>query len=529
MTQERNTGTLTSTALMQRILEVRYTDLQEERDLCKQLLDTAETEQNIYGSAFANVYMLDALLALGDYQSCSFYLARALYLCQEHGYNELMLTLCNFAGLYYTKLNDEQAALDYYLDGLKLARQAGDAETESKLLNNLGFAFGGRDDWASAKDCFQQATEAARRGGTADSNIVSYLCNAAESCSSMGDFPGAQQILVECSALPRLSLYHQLRLACAWCAFYARQADAERCRLCEARLHELNFLEYENKFFVYDMCTSIAESMLNIGDLERARGYLDILERASADSALTIRFATRSLAVRYWKSMDNREALTRAYREYYETEQQVSLMDDQARAQSMLSQIQLAKVRQEREAMRSENRELEHASQRDELTGLYNRRYFTKLVSKATQEEGLYSLGFLMLDVDYFKQYNDHYGHFAGDTALKSVSEILLQNAGNGVYVSRYGGDEFICLCVNMRDEEVDDFIARVERDLRRREIPHEKSACGKLLSLSIGYCNEPVRKGVTPDALLNLADEALYHAKVSGRNCHARKQLLLC
>ena len=512
--------------LMKRILEVRYTDLDEERNLCKRLLEVAEPEQDTYGCAFANVYMTDSLLALGEYSSCNFYLVRAIFLCREHGYDDLLLMLCNFAGLYYTKLSDEQSALQYYLEGLKLARRVQDWDTESKLLNNIGIGFGGREDCRTAKEYFTHAYEAAERSSGTSANMISYLCNLAEMCESSGDLPGAQQALQRCDALNPKGQYNQIRLSCAWCNYYAVAGETEKSMRKEEHLHELGFLEFENKFFVYDMCIGICETMLNMKDNERAMRYMKILDSVKEEVALLMRFQIQNLKIRFLEQYGNEQQLDLAYREYYETQQQMDAMDDQARTQSMLSKIQLTRVQMEREAMRRENSELESVGQLDELTGLYNRRYFNKLISKTVQGQNLYTMGFIMLDVDYFKQYNDHYGHFMGDTALKAVAEVLSQFAVDGIYASRYGGDEYVCFCVNMPDEAVNTYVEQVDGEMRRRQIHHEKSGCSEWLTLSIGYCNEPVGQTITADELLHLADQALYQVKQSGRAGYARKYL---
>ena len=119
-----------------------------------------------------------------------------------------------------------------------------------------------------------------------------------------------------------------------------------------------------------------------------------------------------------------------------------------------------------------------------------------------THKEDGKKLGFIMLDVDYFKPYNDFYGHFKGDDALKSVARVLKDNQMDGMYVSRYGGDEFVCLCM----------------DMEAVAIPHEKSPGLKVLTVSMGYCNEIYRKGMDWEPVLNRADRELYSIKKKKR-----------
>lgn len=174
--------------------------------------------------------------------------------------------------------------------------------------------------------------------------------------------------------------------------------------------------------------------------------------------------------------------------------------------------------------MRREAQELETAGHLDELTGLYNRRYFNKMVSKAVQNQKITHLGIIMIDVDYFKQYNDYYGHFMGDGALKAVAKVLASYAEADISVSRYGGDEFVCLCQNISDDEVDQYVDAVYTEMKKRNIPHQKSKCSDRVSLSIGYWSGVVGERKLTETMIQWADEALYKAKEDGRNCYRRK-----
>ena len=512
--------------LMRQILEVRYTDLEEERRLCKKLLEIAQPEGDTYESAFANVYLVDSSLALGDYAACDFYLMRAEFLCRDYGYDELLMVLCNFAGLYFLKLSDEQTALQYYLEGLRLARKLGHYDEESKLLNNIGIAFGGRGDWEAAVRYFTQAFEAIEPHLDENNkgNAISYLSNRAEAHQCLGQAEASKQALDRCESLGAKGLYHELRLVCGWCNYYAMSGDRARCVAQLGKAEALGLLDFENKYFAFDMGVGLVEMMVQVEAREEAGRLLEQLLKVSRDMALFTRYHLLCVRIKYLERFGTPQVLEAAYREYYDTSKEMTVLDDQSRAQSMLSRIQLTTVQLEREAVRRANRELENTTQLDELTGLYNRRYFNKLVTKVTQSGDLHTLGFVMLDVDYFKQYNDNYGHFMGDTALKAVGSTLSRNAPEGIYVSRYGGDEFVCLCANLSDRQVADYVERVRADLAEQNIPHEKSQCpARRVTLSMGYCNEPVVEGENPDVLLQLADRALYRVKEAGRNNAAR------
>lgn len=522
---EKAGNTMNERRLMDQILSVRYTDLEEERELCKKLLERSEQEQNMYENAFANVYLFDSNLALGDYSECNFFLARATYLCRDNLYEDLLLVLCNLAGLYYLKLNDEQMALQYYLEGLDLSEHLEDHETYAKLNNNIGIGFANREDWETGRMFFEKAYEAAEQNGkeTSKDLIISYLCNLSEGCIRMGDLKNVERNLLHCSDLAGDKLYYRIRIGCSWCSYFAKKGDKENCIAKAQEMLDLEIEKYDNKFFACDMLEGFLISMMEIGSYDMAEDFLHRLESLLDDTPLSVQYRAHCLKIQYMEK-SGAEIPTDIYIKYYELETEMQEVDDKVRAQSILSRIQLNNVLKERRAMKLESEALENASQIDELTGLYNRRYFNKLVSKALQNRQLKYLGYIMIDVDYFKQYNDHYGHFMGDKALKTVAKVISAHAGADITVSRYGGDEFVCLCQDIPDYEVDEYVKAVHKAMRKENIPHAKSECSDRVSLSIGYCSGLVESGRRAEQMLQKADEALYEAKKAGKDSYYRK-----
>jgi diguanylate cyclase (GGDEF)-like protein len=129
------------------------------------------------------------------------------------------------------------------------------------------------------------------------------------------------------------------------------------------------------------------------------------------------------------------------------------------------------------------------------------------------------SLAIGLMDVDWFKQYNDHYGHQAGDECLRQVARLLAENIGRtGDLVARYGGEEFVFIAPATNGEAALDMARRVCQSLRALEIAHALSAFG-CVTASIGVAAVSPADGNTPDELLRAADRALYAAKEQGRN----------
>lgn len=168
------------------------------------------------------------------------------------------------------------------------------------------------------------------------------------------------------------------------------------------------------------------------------------------------------------------------------------------------------------------NRELLRLSSVDGLTGLANRRLFDEFLRREWSR-GVRStnpLALLMCDVDYFKQYNDLYGHPAGDECLRTVAEVLQAGVRRPAdLAARYGGEEFAVVLPDTDLAGAEQVAEEMRRNLERRAMPHAGALLG-MVTISIGVaCTVPQRANGSVEQLLGDADAALYQAKEAGRN----------
>ncbi len=164
--------------------------------------------------------------------------------------------------------------------------------------------------------------------------------------------------------------------------------------------------------------------------------------------------------------------------------------------------------------------DLQRSVMRDGLTGIANRRAFENVLAQACHSDGQGSIALLMVDVDLFKAYNDHYGHLAGDDALKTVAECLVRSVrGSQDLACRYGGEEF---AVVLPDCDLDGALGVARRFsdlLAHAAIVHAASSVASVVTASIGVASTAITPDVDLADLVAAADRALYQAKSKGRN----------
>lgn len=180
-----------------------------------------------------------------------------------------------------------------------------------------------------------------------------------------------------------------------------------------------------------------------------------------------------------------------------------------ARLQQMQRELQLA------------NQELEWLSLHDGLTGLANRRFFDQMLEKEYRcaKRDHIPLSLILCDVDYFKRYNDSYGHAEGDHCLCRVAQAIqtaLQRPGD--LACRYGGEEFAVILPQTDLAGVQILAEKIRAAVYALNLPHRGSEVAHCVTLSLGAATY-TGQYATPDALVKAADDALYRAKVQGRN----------
>ena len=172
-----------------------------------------------------------------------------------------------------------------------------------------------------------------------------------------------------------------------------------------------------------------------------------------------------------------------------------------------------------------ENQILNILAGSDALTGIPNRRMFNTHLQSVWRQAQRDSRGLAvgLIDVDYFKRFNDRYGHQAGDVCLRRVAHTIMRCARRPLdFTARFGGEEFAVVLFDPDPDYIEKLANRIRTNIAVLDIPHEGSEVSERVTVSIGMVLAGPDSGRSAEGLLQLADEALYEAKEAGRNCVA-------
>jgi diguanylate cyclase (GGDEF)-like protein len=176
------------------------------------------------------------------------------------------------------------------------------------------------------------------------------------------------------------------------------------------------------------------------------------------------------------------------------------------------------------------NIDLTNKVQHDPLTGIYNRRFMedriTRYIKDLSRSGSVLSI--IMLDVDFFKNYNDTYGHNAGDICLIKIAETLSQCiTREDDFAARYGGEEFVIVLPHTDEKGVHITACKVLENIAHKGISHKNSSVADYVTVSLGITSIKVKYTHTCTDYLKCADEALYMSKQNGRNRYTYLQFM--
>ena len=184
---------------------------------------------------------------------------------------------------------------------------------------------------------------------------------------------------------------------------------------------------------------------------------------------------------------------------------------------------QFGRMEEINQSLERANDELRKVSSLDGLTGVPNRRFHDEMLGREWRRcrRNRQPLSVIMVDIDYFKLFNDYYGHLVGDRCLKQVAETLQSVIRRSTdLVARYGGEEFVYTLSESDSNTAYSVAENARIAIEQLQIPHKESKAAPYVTISLGIASIVPEQSMNPFTLTQCADQALYLAKKNGRNC---------
>lgn len=489
----------------------------------KKLLKEAEKAGELHAIGKLNMYLASAMIGQGRRGGMLAYAYKAVSIFEETNDRGLLARSYNLLGIAYAGQGSFQRAITMYQKGLDLIRRKNySVIRKDTLLNNIGDAYFQMGAYRKSLQIAKKGYDESKKSLPENHlRIAVFGLNFFDSLSCLGAYDRAKALLDEIKpnveALPK-SIYVG--------GYYVRQAylmyltgDAEAAAKYADVVYELIQANCDTYEF-HNYVERIIYAELQNGDLERARRFSEVLtDYAAKNEHIKDQIMAKRAAAAICRATGEDDLALSYYRQI--SEHFEALMNEN-RAIQYESQQSVETASSEIGKLLGRIRASQDKADRDALTGLHNRAALVRIADafiRNAREKGRY-LGGIFIDIDFFKEYNDVYGHAAGDEAIKLVSSACRVEENADIQFFRYGGDEFFGMMLGRSGKSIETLALRISEKIRASGVEHIKNPNGRCLTLSVGVVDFRVGQGeYTILDVIKFADKALYRAKDAGRN----------
>ncbi len=494
---------------------------------CNNLLSYASPNNDIDLLGFAYYYLGETYYYINDGRNFFTCISKAIAYLENSTQDDLLAAAYNSMGIMASSRGNSLVAMDNYNKGLAVCLRLKDGISQrAAILCNIANLCMSCDRNEEAIIYLLEAQEHLLQEQAIETYHMFYSCivsNLAKCYINEGKIEQAKMCF---SDLEEYRLFFdkvdEIIIACIKTVLYHRTEETQLRDACIEKVGELASVDIPI-MDVFDDYYAYAEVLLEMDKDDAFWEMLDILEPLVRQSQMiNMQMRLLSLKIRYYRRKGKSAEYLQATGLYYElTELQ------EKESKSMLSvqieiQRNLAVSEAKRVQMEIQNRELRARSERDPLTKMANRYRLNEFSELAFQKayNNHTSLAVEILDIDYFKEFNDNYGHQRGDEGIVAVGNIIqsLANRHNG-FCARYGGDEFILIYENVTEEQAIAFAKELRKEIMDLHMEHKYSKALPFLTVSQGVCCDIPKEDNKVWDFLHAADAMLYKVKKESRN----------
>lgn len=505
---------------MEKIMENRGSNAEEVLRYCDKLQEHGEKvkDNNLLG--FAQYYRGETYYLLNYADGMFRNLISAVDNLKKAGVHELEASAYNLLGIVSVNQGNAHFALDYYLTGLQLCEWYELRAEEGLILHNIGSLYFKYQEYKKAIDYFQRSRHLLKKKERQFYTDISIA-----SCYLEEGYVKKVRKYVSRTKERFVQSMDEMTQLYFWC-FQARlcqlQQETEKrdyyiARITDAVNEYMPIMEIFEDLYIY------CKMLLETEHYQELKKMLQVMGQVVEQTdILHLRMRILGLEIELYRKCGQKQAYMNAAVEYYELGK-IAEQENRYVINSALDvRFSLEEERKHSDCIERENRVLQQKSEMDPLTGLANRFLLNESAEKAFQNAYVekYILGIEILDIDYFKEYNDNYGHQRGDECLIKIAEAMQKIAVQGdIFCARYGGDEFILIYEKYSQREIYSLAEQLKQEIAKMKIEHKFSKAADEITISQGICFGIPKAGQKVWDYLSQADKMLYQVKRNNKN----------
>ncbi|MGN0482725.1 MAG: diguanylate cyclase domain-containing protein [Lachnospiraceae bacterium] len=528
--------------MIQEVLANRGRDAEKTLESCNRIEEYGMHTNDEKLLGFACYYRAETYYLLNDVAQEFYELTRGLEYLQRSAMWEEAASAYNLLAITFVNRGNATVALEYYLRALTYADRYQLEEMRYIVNLNIGSLYAAYGQKQQAlryfeesqtvlKQCRKQYKNAALENAEIEAELEVHEKNQmllyismADCYLGIGQMEKAQEYLQRAWQKCRIleSKPDELYLFCFEARIYQALGRTEERDAC---IQKVRGLVTENMTILetFDDLYSYCEMLLSIEKYEELWEILPVLNRMTAKAHLIhLEKKVLSMKLQYYKKVGDHAGYLQGAGLYYELCQMFEKENNDMVCSAMEVRFSLQEAKRRQKEVENENQYLQEKSETDPLTHLANRFRFHSFAEEAFRrcQKKQQPFAIEILDIDYFKQFNDNYGHQKGDSCIVCVAKALQElEQQERVYAARYGGDEFVVVYEGYSAEDAAWFSNALRQRIMDENMPHLYSKVRPFVTISQGLCCDIPTGEDTVSDFLHSADEMLYVGKENSRN----------
>lgn len=495
---------------------------------CDEVYEIAQKEDNHEILGFLFFYKGEAYYMHNQIKLMFECMTKAISYLSETKQWGLLSRAYNMMAITSINRGNAPVAVDYYLNALTCAQEHNLRLDECRIHINLGYLYMQNEVYQEATEQFMAAYDIYQNSPDREKQLgrLMMIYTNLASCYMLQGKPDnageyVRRLNEQCR--PYFKDMDYVYVGCMEARYYNGCGNIEaRDTIIQEILYRLENPDQLDGALpildLFDDLYSLCELTFEIGKYDICARILEKLDSVIENTdIINLERQLLALKIRYYKLQNDVERYKSASVRFYEL-----IMTMEEESKHMIANM--IRIRNSLEQMKKQNALLVEKSETDALTGLANRyrltEYSQMLVDEAFDEQVPYAIE--ILDIDHFKEYNDNYGHQAGDACIKQVADQLIAMQNNHTFCARYGGDEFIIIYKGLSRDEILAKAKNLKENIIELAIKHEYSSIAPVVTISQGICVSIPTKVNRSWDFLHEADNYLYKVKKNHRNAIA-------